>query len=96
MQAVDSAWAGGPFAEGGSFVVGATVEVRITGYERRSSSEFWLRFAGAAGTTYRVERSEDLATWNELGVATQAAPGRFEYVDTGASSDRRSYRVSKR
>jgi hypothetical protein len=30
VQAVDSAWAGGPFAQGGSFVVGASVEIHIT------------------------------------------------------------------
>jgi hypothetical protein len=89
---VDSAWAGGPFASGGSFVV--TPTVRITAFERRSGTEFWLRFSGAAGTTYRVEWSADLGVWNSLGAANVIAPGQFELLDSTATSEHRFYRVT--
>jgi hypothetical protein len=94
VQAVDSAWAGGPFAEGGSFVVGASVEVRIIGYERRSATEFWLRFIGTAQVNYRLEWSEDLHVWSDLGAASVVAPGQFEYLDTAATPAKRFYRVT--
>ncbi len=92
VQAVDGAWAGGPFASGGSFVV--TTPVRITAYERRSASAFWLEFTGATATAYRVEWSANLTSWNNLGLASVVSPGRYEFTDNAATPLRRFYRVT--
>ena len=90
---------GGAF-NGGSGLVEqqATFDlVRITAYERRSASQFWLQFLGTPGASFRVQWSADLLLgWTTLaGAATETSAGQFEYLDTAATPAKRFYRVTK-
>ena len=84
-------YAGSPFTTGVSFVVGAAV--RITAYERRSASQFWIEFTGAVSTPYRVQSSQDLQTWTDCGPATPTTPGHYEFTDNAARLTYRFYRA---
>jgi hypothetical protein len=58
-----------------------------------TQGEFRLGFNGLASVAYRVEWSEDLITWTDLGSATIVSPGQFEFVDRTATSAQRFYRI---
>jgi HYR domain/FG-GAP-like repeat len=92
VQAVDSAWAGGSFAAGNSFVVGPG-PVTLTDAERRPNGEFSFRWLGVTGAAYRVEWSEGFANWNDLGPASEIGTGQFEFVDRTPTAERRFYQV---
>ena len=94
VQAVDGAWAGGPFSTNGTFQVTSTVVVRIVAWERRGANQFWLRFTGVPGVAHRVEWSDNLTMWTNLGTATETmTPGVYEYLDTLATPARRFHRI---
>ena len=51
---------------------------------------FRLEFIGTQGAVHKVQGSDDLDTWNDLGNATALGGNRFEYLDTAALQ--RTYR----
>ncbi len=70
--------------------------MQITTFERPATNQFRLRFNAASGPNvrYGVESSEDLGSWNFLGIADPTTSGQFEYLDTNAPSGHRFYRVT--
>ncbi len=51
-------------------------------------------FDGDYHRAYRVQKSEDLQTWTEIGVPSQPAPGLYQFTDPdGSTLPRRFYRV---
>ena len=69
---------------------------RFTDYASTTNGSFLLHFTGVTNGSYRVWGSTNLSAWQDLGPATQGTPGRFEFLDPGASNClQRFYRVRK-
>jgi len=58
---------------------------------RLANSHFQLHFNGQPGATYTVEVSMNLTNWTAIGVATETAPGVFEFTDTDAPTHESCY-----
>jgi len=60
-----------------------------------AGSQFSLNFFGSSNATYSVWASSDLVNWVDLGTATEASPGQYQYTDTAvAGLPQRFYRLS--
>jgi hypothetical protein len=56
---------------------------------------FGLNFSGSSNATYSVWASTNLAAWDWVGPATEAAPGQYQYLDaTTTNYPQRFYRAS--
>ncbi len=62
------------------------------GLARWTGEGFRLEWSGEEGARYRVDRSDDLMRWEEVGTATCRA-GVAAWVDAGSAAGRRFYRV---
>jgi hypothetical protein len=91
VQAIDSAFAGGPFAPWHAVEV-TPFPVVIIASEVPQPGEFRLRFAGPGGD-YEVQRSVDLSNWTTRGPGVAVSPGSFEFTDTGVPAAGAFYRV---
>jgi hypothetical protein len=59
------------------------------------SVSFDLNFTGDANATYGVWASTNLADWADIGPATEAGPGEYEFKDaTATNSPERFYRIA--
>ncbi|MGH7952180.1 MAG: beta-L-arabinofuranosidase domain-containing protein [Limisphaerales bacterium] len=59
------------------------------------SADFNLNFSGVANTTYGVWASTNLMDWTQIGTATEADPGQYEFMDITATNwFERFYRIS--
>jgi len=92
VQAIDSSFAGGPFAPWQIFQV-APYPVAIVDAQIPAPGQFRLHIIAGEGSTCEVLRSADLATWGAIGVATEVAPGLFEFLDVSAPVASTFYRV---
>jgi hypothetical protein len=69
--------------------------VRLTQMKRLANGAFQLGYSNLnGGGTYTVYASSNLFNWTPLGSPTQAAPGLFQFTDTGATNlSRRFYQL---
>jgi hypothetical protein len=59
------------------------------------ASSFTLNFSGTAAASYSVLASTDLVNWVDLGAATEASPGQYEYTDQSVTnSPQRFYQLT--
>jgi hypothetical protein len=65
----------------------------ITSLERQTATSYRLRFNAVSGQIYRVEASENLINWADLGEAQDVGGSAFEFLDATAPAQRRFYRV---
>ena len=94
VQAVDSGFAGSPFAPEQQFNTGGLVINPI----RRPDGILELNFNAAPGARFNVLATTNLtvrlSNWTLLGTATEISPGQFRFADTQATNNpRRFYRV---
>jgi hypothetical protein len=69
----------------------SVLHLRAAGY---SAAGHALRFPSVTGKTYRIEFSEDLSTWHQLGANVSGTGGEVERTDAAAfAGQRRYYRV---
>jgi sialidase-like protein/VCBS repeat protein len=92
VQAIDSAFAGGPFAAWQTLQV-APHPVAIIATDVPLQGQFLLQILGAEGSVCEVLRSVDLSTWSVIGAAVEVSPGLFEFLDTAAPAQGGFYRV---
>jgi hypothetical protein len=95
VQAVDSSFAGSPFATEQSFTTGGGVLLRPGGY---NNGVYELSFTGTAGANFTVLSTTNLlhnsSNWTVLGSPTEIAPGQFRFLDSQAGNQvQRYYRV---
>jgi len=57
----------------------------ISSITRTSGGNTMIQFQGIPGSHYTVEASSDLIGWSDIGTATEAPPGQFQFEDTGTS-----------
>ncbi|HTQ49203.1 MAG TPA: VCBS repeat-containing protein [Candidatus Acidoferrales bacterium] len=93
VQAIDPAFAGSVFSAESSFTIPRAAAV-ITGALLVQPGQFRINFDGETNLTYRVLISSNLFNWTILGNATEITPGKFEFLDSTATSTPRFYRVS--
>jgi len=74
-----------------TFVTGR--QVVITSIDMPLPEWFRLRFVGAPGTEYEVERSTDLSAWTTLGQGNEVSQGVFEFTDVALPPAYAYYRV---
>jgi hypothetical protein len=96
VQAVDTGYAGGPFAAEGVFSIGGVT--RIVNAVPATNDVFHLEILGAPATPYEVISTTNpalpAAEWASLGTATESSPGHYEFNDPGMmTSLRRFYQV---
>jgi len=91
VQAVDTAFAGGPFAPEQTFVVPPAIQ----GIDLQANGEVLLRFLGTAGgTNYVLEASTNLTGWAAIANLMTDVGGMFQYAETNVTSiPVRFYRV---
>ena len=59
------------------------------------SGSFNLIFSGDSNATYSVWAATDLAAWVNIGTATEAQPGWYQFIDATATNwPQRFYRLS--
>jgi hypothetical protein len=91
VQAVDTAFAGSPFATESTFVIAP----KILSSRPAAGGGFQLDFQGISAGSHTLEVSPDLATWSVLTNLTADATGAFHFIDTGMTNHpARYYRVS--
>jgi hypothetical protein len=90
VQAVDTAFAGGPFAP-----VQSLLNVVFTTTDVSGSAQPTFAFTGTTGHIYTIEGSNDLVVWTVAGTATEspAGSGNFVFVDVSAFPGARFYRI---
>jgi len=82
VQAVDSAFAGSPFAVESSFTVPPAAPVNFL-FVRDSNGVVRASWRGTPGVTYRVEVSPDLQNWTSLtNLTASIGTGVFDLVET--------------
>jgi hypothetical protein len=59
----------------------------------RQSGGYRLRFSAVSGQVYRVEASENLTSWSEVGTAQDLGGNAFEFLHAASAVPRRFYRV---
>ena len=60
-----------------------------------TNEAFTLDFSGTSYATYSVWSSTNLFNWMDIGTATEAAPGLYQFIDaTVTNSLERFYRIS--
>ena len=96
VQAVDTSFAGSPFAPEQQFN-SSQVQVVIS-KTRYTNDVFEVGFSGTPGGHFTVltttNASLPLNNWTHAGTVTEASPGKFEFKDTEASNhSQRVYRV---
>jgi len=68
----------------------------ISAYAPLPNGQFHLQISGTAGAAYTVLGSTNLIDWADLGTATEAAPGSFEFTDAPVTQPaQRFYRVKQ-
>ena len=83
VQAVDTAFAGGPFAPEQTFVVPPAIQ----GIELPTNGAVLLSFLGApGGTNYVLEASTNLTVWSGIANLSADSNGTFEYTETNVAS----------
>ena len=95
VQAVDTAWAGGPFAAEASFSLPMPTRPQLLSVQRQMNG-FRLEASGTPGWSYGLLAAADLATnasaWLRLGSAPADGVGHFSFLDTNTTLPRRFYR----
>jgi hypothetical protein len=91
VQAVDTAFAGGPFAPEASFVVPPAIQ----GITLQSDGNVRIEMLGTPNVPgYVVEGSTNLVSWAPVATLTADADGQFSYVETNVNTiPARYYRV---
>jgi hypothetical protein len=94
VQAVDTTFAGSPFAVEQQ----VTVLSKLVNPVRHPSGQFEFGFTGFPGASYSVLAATDaslpLNNWTVLGAPTEVSPGHFQFIDSQAANfPRRAYRV---
>lgn len=95
VQSVDAGFAGSSFANSGSFTATADRPTNVTfAHDAAGSRAVW---SGTPGFTYRVETSEDLASWTSVATPTAASgTGLFAYSDVPPpDAAKRFYRAAR-
>jgi hypothetical protein len=92
VQAIDSSFAGGPFAPWQAIEI-APLPVGILATEIPLPGQFRLHISAAAGAACEVFRSPDLANWSSIGLAVEILPGRFEFLDGAAPANGAFYQI---
>ncbi len=99
-QAIDTAFAGGPFAPERTFTVGSSPSgsPQLADVTISQDGRFWFSFAGKAAGSFTVlsttNVSSPLNDWTVLGPAFEVAEGRFAFTNTvGSTSPTRFYQV---
>ena len=92
VQAIDSAYAGGPFAPWHAVEV-APFPVAIIASETPQAGQFRIHFVGTPGGAYQVQRSIDLSTWTTRGTGIETSSTLFEFTDTNVPATGAFYRI---
>jgi hypothetical protein len=76
--------------------IGMPTVPQFTGaFWNSENQSFNLTFAGSSNATYSLWASTNLTDWTNLGPATEASPGSYQFVDaTTTNYPSRLYRVS--
>jgi hypothetical protein len=94
VQAIDSAFAGSPFAAESTFTIVLTRPV-ITSASIGASGQFQVQFNGSSGSTYMLQASTDLSQWIDLTSTNVITSGVCQLLDANASSfQKRFYRLN--
>ena len=94
VQAVDTGFAGSPFAAEQQFSTG----LRLLNPVRLANGVFAFGFTGTPGASFTALAATNLAlpldNWSVLGAVGEVSPGQFQFTDTQAPDNpRRFYRV---
>ena len=97
VQAVDTSFAGGPFAPESTFIVTASTPPILTGATLLPNGAFQFSFTNQ-GASFTVLSSTNislpLSNWTVLGSPSNVAPGVFQFTTSPATNDaRRFFRV---
>ncbi len=91
VQAIDSAFAGSPFAEEQTFAIAPV----ITGIAHAENEEIQLQFLGGAGESYTLQTSPDLVEWSDVITLTaEPTTGVFHYTGS-TNGPTRFYRLKQ-
>ena len=95
VQTVDTSFAGGQFAEEGSFTLPAPAAPTILSLQRQTNG-LRLEASGTPGWSYGLLATNDptitISTWPRLGTATADSSGRIFFIDTTIDLTQRFYR----
>ncbi|HTL54758.1 MAG TPA: FG-GAP-like repeat-containing protein [Candidatus Limnocylindrales bacterium] len=95
VQAVDTAWAGGPFAAEGTFSLPTPAPPQLVSV-RQVTNGFRLMASGTPGWTYGIMAGNDLTTnpsvWPRIGTAPADGSGHIVFTDTNVGLAQRFYR----
>jgi len=95
VQAVDSAFAGGPFAQEGSFALPVPNAPHLLSIQRETN-RFRIEASGSPGWNYGILSSPapttNAAGWPRLGTAAADAAGHLTFTDTNSTAPLRFYR----
>jgi hypothetical protein len=94
VQAVDSAFAGSPFAGEGTFTALADRPSAIS-IIREGLGNVRATFRGTPGSVYQVMASTDLPTWTFFSNATADTNGFFSVVDSTTATPAKYYRAAR-
>ncbi|MDB6121306.1 MAG: regulatory domain of in-like proprotein convertase [Pedosphaera sp.] len=95
VQAVDTAFAGSPFAAEETFSIGPLEAPSIVSYGCQSDGLFQLQFNGMAGMNYTLQASTDMLEWTSLTNLHASSNAVFQFSDGAATNhSKRFYRLS--
>ncbi|HEY5909894.1 MAG TPA: FG-GAP-like repeat-containing protein, partial [Verrucomicrobiae bacterium] len=94
VQAIDSAFAGGPFAVESSFFLAAPSAPHLLSAQPGTNG-FRIEASGSPGWSYGIEATTNFnaPAWAQLGSGTADNSGKFVFTDTNAASHQRFYRA---
>jgi len=78
VQAVDSAFEGGPFSAEATFVI--LPPPRILRIARQPNGSYLISCSGNAGASYFLQDSGNLADWNDADITTAGGSGAFQFT----------------
>jgi hypothetical protein len=94
VQAVDTAFAGSPFAAEGSFTALADRPVTIS-IAREGPGSIRATWRGTPGSAYQVLSSTNLSAWSLFATPTAGTNGLFDIVDATAPAPAGYYRAAR-
>jgi hypothetical protein len=94
VQAVDTCFAGSPFAAEGSFTALADPPVMVS-IAREGLASIRATWRGTPGSLYQVLSSTDLSTWTLIASPIAGTNGSFELVDSTTTAPARFYQAAR-
>lgn len=93
VQAVDTAFAGSPFAAEGTFTALAD-QPTTESIVREGPGSVRVTWHGTPASTYQVLSSTNLSDWSLLAMPTAGTNGQFDIVETTGAAPAKFYRAA--